>query len=176
VFELVLPRIDRAAAIVAISVGVLAARSEVRPATAPRPAAIARTVEQPRPAAAPACDRASRAPRSYFKPLPAGPRSDTLHHIDELGYVDVDCDGVLDYTARHVAVTGPELVISSYLHRQRFYDYRIPLGSGACEATVAIDERTVEIVLARPCDRIVERYAIRGDRLYRNGRFVRRGE
>ena len=130
--------------------------------------AVARTL------AAPACDRSTRA-QSFFEPLPAGPRSYELHHLDRLGYVDLDCDGVIDSMFRHVAATGPELVISSYLHRQRFYEYRIPLGTGACEANVDIDERTVEVVVTRRCEARVERYAIRENRLYLDGRFVRDG-
>jgi len=145
--------------------------------------AIAPKVESPREVAAPACNHAARAPRSYFRPLPDSPRVNELHHIDDFGMVDLDCDGVIDQVNRHVGVDGPELFVSSYLHRKRFVDYRIPLVSPGrpCEARVTVDEQLVEIVLTRMsgagCDASerVEHYAIREGSLYLDGKFLRKG-
>jgi hypothetical protein len=175
------------AAIVAIiggaaAVAIVGLRSSDRAPEPAPPRAIAIRPQTPI-VAAPLCDRAARAPRTYFQPLPSGPLAGELHHIDNYGMVDLDCDGVGDYVARHVAPEGPELFVSSYLHRRRFYDYRIPLvtAESVCEARVTVDESAVEIVLTwtsgARCDHIdrVEHYAIREHRLYRDGKFVRDG-
>ena len=173
--ELIAPRFDWSAVALAAGVAALAGGPTTTRTPIPRICGEPAPVAGVRVVAAPACDRATRAPRSYFKPLGSASRSYELHHIDELGFVDLDCDGVIDYTARHVAPSGPELVISSYLHRERFYDYRIPLGTGACEASVDVDERAVEIVVTHACEHRIERYAIRENRLYLDGRFLRGG-
>jgi hypothetical protein len=181
-FQRLAGRIDPRIAIIAVAAALAAGMllAQRGRTIAPTPSAV---VPSPPVEHAPACNRAARAPRSYFQPLPDGPRSYELHHLDDLGFVDLDCDGVIDHLHRHVATTGPELVVLSYLHRQRFFDYRIPLvtPNNPCEAHVDIDDNAVELVITwtagSRCDQTerVEHYAIREDRLYLDGRFLRTG-